>query len=183
MFNRREREALGAVLDNDHIVMRLAGKRVLIDVADLESVAFAPGRWVAVGRPDSEYIFLDCMTKRHRRQPLHRYLTGWALVDHINGNIYDNRRQNLRRATPQQNAWNSKMPVTNTSGFKGVSRSGARFTAQIGYNRKLRRLGTFSTAEEAAEAYDKAAIELFGEFAALNFPRAGHRCAREEHAF
>lgn len=49
------------------------------------------------------------------------------------------------------------------------ARSG-RWTASIVHGYKQRHLGTFQTAEDAARAYDAKAVELFGEFAWLNFP-------------
>lgn len=45
-----------------------------------------------------------------------------TVVDHINGNTFDNRIENLREATYTQNAMNRKTPTSNTSGVKGVSR-------------------------------------------------------------
>ena len=187
MFSLREQKALGAVLDQETIVMRLANRRVLIDVADLEDVAFAPGKWVL--RPNStgypRYVALDPMNKRgpRRLKSLHIYLTGWDFVDHINGNIYDNRRKNLRKATPRQNSYNTKLSVRNTSGYKGVSRSGYKFVAQVKHEDKTYMLGLFDTAKEAAHAYDNAAVQKFGEFAALNFPRPGHRWIFEDTSF
>lgn len=103
---------------------------------------------------------------------LHTFLTAWPLVDHINGNGLDNRRANLRPATPSQNTANARMPSDNTSGFKGVgwfARTG-RWRAYITYQGRQKHLGYFDIAEEAALAYDAAARELFGEFARPNFP-------------
>lgn len=90
-------------------------------------------------------------------------------VDHINGEKLDNRRENLRLVTPSQNCANSKIPKNNTSGYKGVSKNGT-----YGWKGKIRTpfgyfyLGTYKTKEEAALAYNKAALFHFGEFAKLN---------------
>lgn len=91
-------------------------------------------------------------------------------VDHINRNTLDNRRANLRTATPSQNVWNSTKP-TSRSGFRGVypNRHG-RWSARIGVNRKVILLGLFDCPVEAALAYDCAASKLHGEFAIINFP-------------
>ena len=81
----------------------------------------------------------------------------------------DNRKENLRLATQNQNQHNRKKSSNNTSGFKGVSRNAKchkhPWRASIMINKKQINLGVFSTAEEASEAYRKAANELHGEFA------------------
>lgn len=92
-------------------------------------------------------------------------------VDHINGDSLDNRRENLRICTHSQNRKNNKKYKTNTSGFMGVYwRSNRRkWVAMIYVDGKRRYLGHYDAPEEAAVAYDEAAIRLHGEFATLNF--------------
>ncbi|MCR5876956.1 HNH endonuclease signature motif containing protein [Phenylobacterium sp. J367] len=93
------------------------------------------------------------------------------VVDHISGDTLDNRRSNLRLATRRQNNAN-KHRVWSAAGFRGVCHTPLSrvrpFKAQI----NSQYLGQFETAEAAARAYDKAARELYGEFASLNFPEA-----------
>lgn len=97
------------------------------------------------------------------------------LVDHINGDRLDNRRENLRIATNQQNMQNRKLDKRNKSGYKGVVKR-ERYTNRpyavfIGVGAgKAKYLGAYTTPEEAARVYDKTAKDLFGEFARLNFP-------------
>ena len=87
-------------------------------------------------------------------------------IDHINGIRNDNRIENLRLATQQQNILNVPVKRTSTTGLKGVHfepRTG-KFYSVIKINGKAKGLGTFVTAEEAHEAYVVAARQLHGEF-------------------
>lgn len=90
-------------------------------------------------------------------------------VDHRNGDGLDNRRGNLRRATRGQNGRNRR--AWGRSRFLGVNRSRGRWLAQIRVDGRNRFLGRFDDEEEAARAYDRAALEHAGEYARLNFPR------------
>jgi hypothetical protein len=93
-------------------------------------------------------------------------------VDHENGNGLDNRRANLRLASQAQNQQNRGISKANSSGFKGVSwnKRKQRWIAYIHVGGKQHYLGAFSTPEQAALAYDRAAREKFGEFAHCNLP-------------
>lgn len=94
-------------------------------------------------------------------------------VDHINGDGLDNRKANLRLATKQQQMGNRKQLSGTTSRFKGVWRSDSKsrpWKSAISKDGKPFCLGYFYTEEEAAEAYDVASKEKYGEFAKLNFP-------------
>lgn len=88
-----------------------------------------------------------------------------TLIDHWNRDTLDNRRINLRVATKKQNGANMRRG----SGYKGVTLSKGKWRAQISCDYENHYLGTFDTAEAAARAYDVAALERFGDFAALNF--------------
>jgi hypothetical protein len=91
-------------------------------------------------------------------------------IDHENRNGLDNRLSNLRLATIKQQGFNKTATVRSTTGYKGVcfNKRSRKFTAMIRCYPERRFLGYFVTAEEAAVAYNKAAIELHGEFARLN---------------
>jgi hypothetical protein len=94
-------------------------------------------------------------------------------VDHLNGNTLDNRRCNLRFSNTSQNAANRQKRGGN-SRFKGVMITrrtyglNKRWRAQIGLSGKSYHLGYFHTEEEAALAYNQAALRQFGQFARLN---------------
>lgn len=93
-------------------------------------------------------------------------------LDHKDRNPSNNILSNLRLTTKQGNTANREKKNNNTSGYKGVAsnyRIKKPWRAYIGYKGKHVNLGSFSTKEEAARAYDKKAKELFGEFACLNF--------------
>ena|ERR1035437_231983 len=91
-------------------------------------------------------------------------------VDHINGNKLDNRKANLRIATRSQNAMNSKIAKSNTSGYKGVSwfKRDSKWRADIRINYKSIFLGLFTNKKDAVQSYNQAAKQYFGEFARLN---------------
>lgn len=92
------------------------------------------------------------------------------LVDHLNMDVLDNRKVNLRLATRSTNAMNRNKQSNNTSGFKGVSwdKSRNKWESYINYNRKKIHLGRFDNKKEAANSYNNAAKLYHKEFARLN---------------
>jgi len=99
------------------------------------------------------------------------------LVDHINGDKLDNRRSNLRLATRMDNEANKRKRRTQAGGapsspYKGVSKvkDGRKkcWRGTVTVEKRQIALGSFYTEREAAEAYNAAAKEKFGEFAHLN---------------
>ena len=148
------------------------GMVALIDDADWPLVS--KWKWHARRDHDRAY-YAECTTPKHTALEMHRVLIGALAgqeVDHVNGNSLDNRRSNLRLATRDQNMFNRPKMKTNTSGFKGViaTKSG-KWGAQIKAHKRYHWLGLFSTAIAAAHAYDRAAVQLHGEFACINFPK------------
>lgn len=96
-----------------------------------------------------------------------------TLVDHINSNeTLDNRRSNLRPATSAQNTRNHRKQKTNTSGYIGVyhRKDSGTYMAHVSIDGKLKSLGTFPTAVEAAKVRDAAVKIHYGGFGMLNFP-------------
>jgi hypothetical protein len=85
-------------------------------------------------------------------------------IDHINGIKNDNRIKNLRECTHAENQRNRGKTKVNTTGYKGAYLVGSKYKAQISLNGKTANLGRYDTAEEAHEAYKKAAKKYHGDF-------------------
>lgn len=107
---------------------------------------------------------------------LHRLLMSpppGKFVDHIDGNKLDCRRSNMRICTKSDNCRNRRVSwwYGKTSRFKGVcwNRRDGKWMAYIYVNWKMIRLGSFENEIDAAQHYDEAAREYFGEFAYPNF--------------
>lgn len=157
-------------------VLLKCGKIALIDACDIGIVSqFSWSATPMSGRIRSKHYVHGRVNGKMVK--LHRLLLGakdGQSVDHIDGNGLNNRRQNLRFATPAQNARNAvgkRRRREDTGTRKGVflARPG-RWVSVIGVNGTVKHIGTFDTEEQAALAYDQAAIRLHGEFARLNFP-------------
>lgn len=88
-------------------------------------------------------------------------------IDHINGNVSDDRIENLRSCEHIQNIYNSKIRTDNTSGFKGVSWSNQKkaWRVRVWANRKEILIGFFEDLDEAGKAAESARERLHGEFA------------------
>lgn len=148
----------------------------IIDAEDADKVL--PYRWCLRNKYAGRYLRKG--EPGYAKPETHVYMHRVILAcgdgqqpDHINRNPLDNRKDNLRCATPSQNcASRKRISATNTSGYRGVSRNGGKWIAYIGHQGERKNLGRFESPKEAARAYDEAAISLFGEFATLNFPEA-----------
>lgn len=110
-----------------------------------------------------------------QKVPAHR--AAWAMhygewphgdIDHINRDPSDNRIENLRIATKAENARNRTSVVGSTSKYLGVSKSGNAWVARIAQGGDQTDLGRFSSEDDAALAYDCAAIMMHREFANPN---------------
>ena len=87
-------------------------------------------------------------------------------IDHINNIRDDNRIENLRWVSINENNQNKSMSINNTSGFKGVTfdKVKNKWRAEIGHNGKMINIGRYDTKEEANNARVQKAKELFGEY-------------------
>lgn len=88
------------------------------------------------------------------------------VIDHIDGNVLNNRKQNLRICTNQQNLMNCKLSSNNTTGYTGISydKKYNKWDAHIMIDRKNIHLGRFANIEDATKARLKAEEEYFGEY-------------------
>ena len=120
------------------------------------------------GAKDYQYVEIDRQKYLAHRIVFYMYY-GYSpeQIDHINGNKSDNRIENLRAATPAQNAQNRAIKSTNGTGYKGVRthKRTTRFHATLHINGKSRHLGTFDTKELAADFLELARDMVHGEYA------------------
>lgn len=130
-----------------------------------------------VGRNKTLYVVLSvqglCLN-----HPVHRLIASTFLgprpsasdIDHIDGDQANNAPNNLRYCSRSQNMQNQKPRTCGTSRFKGVNwdRSRHLWLARICNNGHQQNLGRFKSERQAAAAYNKAAKEIFGDFALLN---------------
>lgn len=128
-------------------------------------------------REKGNTFYVTCMDRSTRKILfLHRVILGTkkgTFVDHIDGDGLNNLRCNLRECSLSQNSRNKLANRTNKlySKYKGVTSSykpTKPFRATIFFNGKRISLGLFHKEEDAAIAYNKAALKYFGEFAKLN---------------
>lgn len=136
---------------------------------------------------DEDYSYLSeyewklekwCVSRKSDGTFIHRLILNLGpvnknrtnLVDHIDRNILNNQKSNLRICNDQQNSFNTGPNKNTSSIYKGVSKRDDKWVSTIEFNGKLMKLGYYIEEEKAALAYDFMARKLFKEFAYLNFP-------------
>lgn len=156
------------------------GMYAIVDIEDMALVSAGPKWYTAMGVRTAyarrNFVGPDGV---RTSQYLHNLLTGFEKTDHINGNGLDNRRCNLREASQSENAYNRRKAAHGRSRFKGVSWNSKdrNWRVTITVAGKRRHVGQYADEAAAAAAYDTAAREAHGSFAALNFPQPGERYA------
>lgn len=151
----------------------------LVDNEDYRTLS--KHRWY-IGSGPSLYAYTTVRLSNNKNKVIrmHTMIIGKAPsgfeTDHINRNKLDNRKKNLRFATRSQNAQNAKLK--SASGYTGVRWTEGRkkpWQVTIKFNGKSVYCGSYKNKKEAAMAYDAKALELFGPYASLNFPKKSRR--------
>lgn len=147
------------------------GKYALVDDEDYDNLI--THKWAVSNMGYATRLVYSKEKSGVKRQLMHRLIMDSPTnlqIDHIDNNTLNNQKSNLRPSTQAQNCWNRKISSSNTSGYKGVTfiKRIDRWQADIYHNYRRYRLGSYLTKEEAAQAYNTKAKELFGEFALLN---------------
>lgn len=151
------------------------GKFAIVDAEDYDQ--FSQDKWFAKRRRGWVYAARTTSrsTPQRRTVWMHREIINASkgmMCDHKDHNGLNNSKSNLRLCTNSQNQQNQKPRTTGTSKYKGVNwHKNNKWQARIGFNGRRIYLGLFDNQIDAAVAYDRKAVELFGEFACLNFPQ------------
>jgi hypothetical protein len=158
------------------------GKFAIVDDEDFEWLN--QWKWCAHFEKTHWYAIRSIRPKNSKPEQvrMHRIIINTPkdlLVDHINHNSLDNRKENLRVCTIAQNQYNQTARLA-SSKYKGVSwqKVARKWKVEIIKNRKCFHVGLFENEIDAAKAYNVKAKELFGEFAGLNqTPESTTTCA------
>ena len=149
-------------------------------------------RWCCKVGKDTCYAIRHIQVHgRTKRIHMHRQIMNTPkgmICDHVNHDGLDNRKRNCRNCTIEQNNANRRKRATShgsrapSSQYLGVSWCPRRkkWVSYIKHHGRARNLGLFEVEADAARAHDRAAWELWGEYACLNFPDEypGHPAAR-----
>lgn len=167
-FGRNIYEVVGEVAFVDVSTKRHPNLITAIDAADVPLVLHGGGRWYGAESDDGRIsICRGCHPNSQLLAHLLCPVPNDMMVDHIDGNPLNNRRHNLRKATGSQNAANRR--AVGKYGYKGVDKPPrGSYRVDITVNGKRRRFGAFATAQQAAAAYDEAALAAWGEYACTN---------------
>lgn len=142
-------------------------KEFYIDADDYEKVRYHC--WYEIYNKDKTYSY-PMSHIDNKNIKLHQFIVG-KYVDHIDRNPFNNRKNNLRKCTHQENCWNRRAHIDGSSGFAGVcwDEKTLKWRAYITINNKQKSLGYFVNKDDAVRARLKAEIEYFGEFSPQSY--------------
>lgn len=165
------------------------GRVALVDDEDFDRLS--RHKWYAYRQPGTETYYATRTRPRSEGKKglvyMHREILGATrgqVIHHMNGDGTDNRRANIRFCTVRENNQGSRKKYKGTSRYRGVHWSSRRekWAAEIrggavrpDGRRQRVNLGDYASEQDAAIAYDRAAVRLFGEFASTNFPTEQYR--------
>jgi hypothetical protein len=151
----------------------------IIDAEDWDKIK--NHNWYTEKGNSTFYVVTNINKGKHQSQlRLHRLITNEnnpeVFIDHKDFNGLNNKKNNLRKCTRNQNLQHSRKYKNTKNKFKGVCLMRTKrkekvyfyWVSQIRFNKKLLYLGTYKTELDAALAYNNKAKELFGDFALLN---------------
>lgn len=155
-------------------ILLTKGKVAIVDDEDYDILNFFKWQYTEAGRNTGYARRVQATTSKYRSRQVQMHRTimqvcalDWTQnpVDHIDHNGLNNQKSNLRLCSPGQNKSNGR----SGRAFRGVYKNNwGVIYAAIKHNHKQIYLGAFKTEEEAARAYDEAALRLHGPFATIN---------------
>lgn len=138
--------------------------KVYIDTNDLEKVSAYSGTWSAGYDHSGHRYYIQGKDRKggeNKTILLHRYIMDCPegmVVDHMDRNSLNNKRENLRIVTPSENLQNRKIQRNNTSGVRGVSwyKKTGQWRVQMIIDGKMKLLGLFDHFDDAVDVAKKA---------------------------
>ena len=148
----------------------VCGTKILVDEDDF--IFLSRYKW-KISHTGKKYYAVTTLSGGQRMHRIIMKAKEGQIIDHINGNGLDNRKENLRFCTNAENIRNKGLTKRNKTGFKGVywCDTSKKFISSITFENKQRKIGSFDCPFKAARAYDSEAIKLHGEFANINFKK------------
>ena len=149
------------------------GKVALVDDEDFEMLNRY--KWSAMRGANTYYAYTHIILESGKRTSIamHRVIMQTPVgyeTDHRDRNGLNNQRFNLRICTHSQNQGNRKLTKGSLSGYKGIGwhKRDKKWWSKIVFERRAIYLGYFDSKEEAAKAYNEAAIKYHNSFVCLN---------------
>jgi hypothetical protein len=141
---------LGEIMETKKIVLK-HGEIALVDADDYDRLFNF--NWYSVSSKGSKYAKTGKNTRMHRM--ILNLTDSKLIVDHLNGNGLDNRKQNLRIVSSAENVKNRQRPSSNKKSIPGVYKQRDKWIARVCVNYENISLGRFEKEEDAVIAVNK----------------------------